>query len=358
MNTARSDSSLRVAFAGTPDFAAKALEAIHAAGFTIPLVLTQPDRPAGRHLKLTASPVKRFALEHGLKVLQPVSLRPLSSSAALANPNQNEHVQARSPDPQDSAEYALEQLSAYACDVMVVAAYGLLLPVSVLNMPRYGCINLHASLLPRWRGAAPIQRAIEAGDRETGITIMQMEAGLDTGPMITRTPVSIDPTDNAASLHDKLASCAATQIVLALRILERDGALHGVPQPAEGINYASKIKPEDAFLDWQLPAEALARQIRAFDPSPGCKTVLEGPGTLLKLVQAFALPEKSSGSVPLPEALPGTLLKISSEGIWVACGTGALCVTVCQKPGGKKLPVREFLGGFSLSVGQRFVLPL
>ncbi len=365
---------LRVVFAGTPDFAATALAALHAAGFTIPLVLTQPDRPAGRHLKLMASPVKRFALEHGIKVLQPLSLRSAapqySSQLTQADPvkthsdsastaGEFEHASEYLSEGVHTTEYALEQLRACACDVMVVAAYGLLLPQSVLDIPRYGCINLHASLLPRWRGAAPIQRAIEAGDKQTGITIMQMEAGLDTGPMISTTPIPIHATDNAASLHDKLAFCAAEQIVLTLHQLACDGQLAMTPQPTEGISYASKISVQDRLLDWHRPAPILVNQIRAFDPHPGCQTVFEETGVTLKISQAFAAPALPPSEAQIdPQApLPGTVLQVALEGVWVACGTGVLCITVCQKPGGKKLPMREFLSGFPISVGQRFILP-
>lgn len=362
MSTPRPGPSLRVAFAGTPDFAATALAAIYHAGFNVPLVFTQPDRPAGRHLKLSASPVKCFALEHHLKVLQPLSLRRASPSFAPPSPVEGECLAAPTPSSSDTAEYALEELRASACDVMVVAAYGLLLPASVLPIPRYGCINLHASLLPRWRGAAPIQRAIAAGDTQTGITLMQMDAGLDTGPMITRTPLPLHPTDTAGSVHDALAACAAQQIVSTLHQLAQDGALPCTPQPLEGVTYASKITAEEAYLDWQCCAKTLAYKIRAFDPHPGCKAVLEEQGIVLKIVQAYAVPYEDfalfSNTLSPSEALPGTILKISAEGIWVACSTGILCVTMCQKPGGKKLPVREFLAGFSLSIGQRFVLPL
>lgn len=242
--------SLRVIFAGTPEFAAAALAAIHEAGFPVPLVLTQPDRPAGRGMKLQASAVKRYALEHGITVAQPPSLRRAGKHPA-------------------EAAAALDLLHATPHDVMVVAAYGLLLPQEVLDLPRYGCINIHASLLPRWRGAAPIHRAIEAGDAETGVTLMQMDAGLDTGAMLHDARVAIAPDDTTATLHDKLAAAGATLIVDALVELERAGALAATPQPDDGITYAEKIGKHEAALDWRKPATVLARQVRAFDPFPG-----------------------------------------------------------------------------------------
>ncbi|MEX4004686.1 methionyl-tRNA formyltransferase, partial [Paraburkholderia sp. EG285A] len=227
--------TLRVIFAGTPEFAAAALAAIHEAGFAVPLVLTQPDRPAGRGMKLQASPVKRYAQEHGMAVAQPPSLRRAGKY------------------PQEAAA-ALDLLRATPHDVMVVAAYGLLLPQEVLDIPPRGCINIHGSILPRWRGAAPIHRAIEAGDTETGITLMQMDAGLDTGPMISEVRTPIAPGDTTATLHDRLAQLGAQLIVDGLVALERDGALPATPQPAEGATYAEKIGKQEAALDWRRPA--------------------------------------------------------------------------------------------------------
>src|ERR1700675_2047052 len=255
--------SLRIVCARTPELAAAALAAIHAAGFHVPLVLTQPDRPAGRGMKLAASPVKRFAVEHGLPVAQPTSLR-------------------RNGKYPEKAVAAIERLKATPHDVMVVAAYGLILPQEVLDIPRLGCINIHASLLPRWRGAAPIHRAIEAGDAETGITLMQMDVGLDTGAMISeaRTPISAD--DTTATLHDRLALDGARLIVEALIELERSGKLAATPQPADGVTYAEKIGKHEAALDWRRPAAVLARQVRAFDPFPGGVGTLED-GTSIKL---------------------------------------------------------------------------
>ncbi len=318
--------SLRVIFAGTPEFAAAALTAIHQAGFPVPLVLTQPDRPAGRGMKLQASPVKRYAEEQGLALVQPPSLRLNGKFPA-------------------QAASAIDLLRATPHDVMVVAAYGLLLPQKVLDIPPRGCINIHASLLPRWRGAAPIHRAIEAGDTETGITLMQMDAGLDTGAMISEARTAIHDDDTTATLHDRLAQVGAQLIVDALTKLERDGSLPATPQPADGATYAEKIGKHEAALDWRRPAVELARQVRAFDPFPGGAATLDG--TLLKIWSAAA--------VNAPRAAqPGTIVDVSPDGVVVACGDGALRITQLQKPGGKRLPVREFLKGATLTAGQRF----
>ena len=323
--------SLRIIFAGTPEFAAAALAAIDAAGFPIALVLTQPDRPAGRGMKLQASAVKRYALEHGLAVAQPPSLRRNGKYPAEAGA-------------------AIDTLRATPHDVMVVAAYGLLLPQEVLDIPRHGCINIHASLLPRWRGAAPIHRALEAGDTQTGITLMQMDAGLDTGAMLRTASVAIDPQDTTATLHDKLAALGASSIVEALGELERNGTLAATPQPEAGVTYAEKIGKHEAALDWRRPAEALARQIRAFDPFPGGAATLED-GATLKIWAAQPVAASAS------EAAPGVIVEVVPDAVVVACGEGALRLTQLQKPGGKRLPVREFLAGSALAAGQRFALP-
>ncbi|AJX31443.1 methionyl-tRNA formyltransferase [Burkholderia oklahomensis] len=321
--------SLRVIFAGTPEFAAAALAAIHEAGFPVPLVLTQPDRPAGRGMKLQASAVKRYALEHGIAVAQPPSLRRTGKYPA-------------------EAAAALDLLHATPHDVMVVAAYGLLLPQEVLDLPRHGCINIHASLLPRWRGAAPIHRAIEAGDAQTGVTLMQMDAGLDTGAMLHDARVAIAPDDTTATLHDKLAAAGARLIVDTLAELEREGSLVATPQPADGVTYAEKIGKHEAALDWHKPAAVLARQVRAFDPFPGGAGTLDG--TTLKLWAAEAVAAPGDGA-------PGTIVDAGPDGVVIACGEGALRVTQLQKPGGKRLPAREFLAGAPLAAGQRFALP-
>ncbi|WP_028221528.1 methionyl-tRNA formyltransferase [Paraburkholderia oxyphila] len=321
--------SLRVIFAGTPEFAAAALAAIHEAGFAVPLVLTQPDRPAGRGMKLQASPVKRYAQEHGIAVAQPPSLR-------------------RAGKYPEEAAAALDLLRATPHDVMVVAAYGLILPQEVLDIPPRGCINIHGSILPRWRGAAPIHRAIEAGDAETGITLMQMDAGLDTGPMISEVRTPIASTDTTATLHDRLAALGAQLVVEGLIQLERDGALPVTPQPADGVTYAEKIGKQEAALDFRRSAVALARQVRAFDPFPGGAATLDG--ALLKLWSA----EPADGVNVPAGAAPGQILDVSPAGVVVACGEGALRVTQLQKPGGKRLPAREFLAGMPLTAGQRF----
>ncbi len=318
---------MKIIFAGTPEFAAVALQALHAAGFEIPLVLTQPDRPAGRGMQLQASPVKQFALAHNIPVAQPVSLR----------------LDGKYP---DIARQAHDLLHATPHDVMVVAAYGLILPRSVLDLPKYGCINIHASLLPRWRGAAPIHRAIEAGDAETGVTIMQMEEGLDTGPMRLIGRVPIAPDDTTGSLHDKLAQLGGQLIVEALQKLER-GELPSVPQPEEGANYAAKISKEEAALDFAQPAHVLARKIRAFNPFPGAFASFNG--VAVKLWRAEAVPGTSGRE-------PGQILAASAQtGVIVACGEDALRLTELQKPGGKRLPAAEFLKGFPME-GGRFSL--
>jgi methionyl-tRNA formyltransferase len=326
-------SRFRVIFAGTPEFAAQTLAAIHAAGFTVPLVLTQADRPAGRGMKLTSSAVKRYALAHDLPLSQPRSLRRTGKF------------------PLDAAT-AIEQLRATPHDVMVVAAYGLLLPQEVLEIAPYGCINLHASLLPRWRGAAPIQRAIEAGDSETGVTLMQMDAGLDTGAVLSAVRVPIASTDTTGSLHLALAKAGAKLIVTGLCSLAREGHLPATPQPLSGVVYAEKISKQESYLDWRRDACVLARQIRAFDPSPGGAATLNG--TVLKIWAADALGGVSDQVMPV---LPGTILEVRPEGVTIACGRGALCATQWQKPGGKRLAAREFTAGFDLHPGQAFALP-
>ncbi|WP_334191121.1 methionyl-tRNA formyltransferase [Noviherbaspirillum sp.] len=316
---------MKIIFAGTPEFAAVALAALHDAGFDIPLVLTQPDRPAGRGMQLQASPVKQFAIAHDIPVSQPVSLR----------------LNGKYP---DIAQEAHDLLRATPHDAMVVAAYGLILPRSVLDIPRLGCVNIHASLLPRWRGAAPIHRAIEAGDAHTGVTIMQMEEGLDTGPMLSMESVPIGAEETTGTLHDKLAGLGGRMIVDALRKLEQDN-LPATPQPEEGVTYAAKISKEEAALDFSLSAEVLARKVRAFNPFPGAFASCEGAA--IKIWRAEAV-EGAAGTVP------GQVLSAGgAAGVVVACGAGALRVSELQKPGGKRLPAAEFLKGFPLE-GRRF----
>ncbi|TWC69683.1 methionyl-tRNA formyltransferase [Herbaspirillum sp. SJZ099] len=317
---------MKIIFAGTPEFAAVALEALYAAGHDIALVLTQPDRPAGRGMQLQASPVKQCAQKHGTPVAQPVSLR----------------LDGKYPEVAQEA-HALLRMTPH--DVMVVAAYGLILPKSVLDIPRLGCINIHGSLLPRWRGAAPIHRAIEAGDAETGITIMQMEEGLDTGPMLLIESLPIADDDTTGSLHDKLAVLGGKMIVDALARLEQD-RLPATPQPEQGANYAPKIAKEEAALDFSRPAAELARKIRAFNPFPGASGRFGE--TVIKIWQARPV------SIAL-QGVPGQVLSADAQaGIVVACGDGALLLTELQKPGGKRLPASEFLKGFALEDG-RFV---
>jgi len=310
---------MKLVFAGTPEFAAVALRALHEAGFEIPLVLTQPDRPAGRGMQLQASAVKQYALAHGMEVAQPLSLR----------------MDAKDPQRAEEARAAHERLLALDYDVMVVAAYGLILPRSTLDIKP--CINIHGSLLPRWRGAAPIHRAIETGDRETGVTIMGMEEGLDTGPMMLMERVAIQDTDTTGSLHDTLAALGGRMIVEALRKLEQ-GQLDSVPQPEEGVTYAAKIAKEEAKLDFSLPAEVLWRRVRAFNPFPGAQGLVDG--VTVKLWNA----ELVQG-----QGTPGQVLSADAGGIVVACGDGAMRLLELQKPGGKRLPAAEFLKSFPLA---------
>lgn len=298
---------MKLIFAGTPEFAASALQALIDAGHDIALVLTQPDRPAGRGMKLKASPVKTLALAHGLPVSQPLTLKTAEAQAEIA---------------------------AVGAEVMVVAAYGLILPKAVLEMPTRGCLNIHASLLPRWRGAAPIHRAIEAGDAETGVTIMQMDVGLDTGDMLLTVREPIHADDSTGSLHDRLAAQGAQAMVAALAQLD---ALSPQPQPAEGVTYAEKIGKAEAQLDWSLPAEVLHRKIRAFNPFPGASTLAGGEA--LKIWQA----QLADGA-----GAPGDVLAADADGVRIACGSGALLATQLQAAGGKRLAAREFLAGHNL----------
>lgn len=322
---------MKVIFAGTPEFAATALEAIIAAGFEVPLVLTQPDRPAGRGMQLQASAVKQVALKHEIAVAQPVSLR----------------LDGKYPEVAQEAHDLLLQTEH---DVMVVAAYGLILPLSVLSIPRLGCINIHGSLLPRWRGAAPIHRAIEAGDTETGITIMQMEEGLDTGPMLCRQAVPIAADDTTASLHDKLAELGGSMIVKALKDLEA-GLLTPEVQDDGLANYAAKINKEEAALDFSLSAEILNRKIRAFNPFPAAQARISD--VTLKIWKAEVNHSATSVTANTLPSANGQILRADGEGILIACaeGSSVLRVTELQKPGGKRLPAREFLQGFPLEVG-------
>ncbi len=308
---------MRLVFAGTPAFAAIALEALIHSEHQIVLVLTQPDRPAGRGMKIVASEVKQLAQKHGLRTSQPATLRDADAVKAIAK---------------------------VGADALVVAAYGLILPAEVLDIFQYGCINIHASLLPRWRGAAPIQHALLAGDSETGISIMRMEEGLDTGPVFTMERIQIEPRDTSSTLHDKLAALGARCIVHALAGIESD-TLRAEPQSTEGITYAHKVTREQARIDWKLPAAELDRAVRALNPFPAAFSFFDEQ--VVKIWES----EVTSGS----PAMSGEITDVSEAGIVVACGSGALRLTRLQRPGGKQLPVAEFLRGFSVRSGQRFV---
>ena len=303
---------LRVGFAGTPEFAKVALLALVAQGYEVPLVLTQPDRPAGRGLKLTPSPVKALALEHHLPVIQPRSLR-LDGKY-----------------PQDAIE-ASAALKRAQLDVLLVAAYGLILPSWVLTVPRWGCLNIHASLLPRWRGAAPIHRALEAGDTRTGITIMQMDEGLDTGAMLRSVEVAISPEDTTASLHDRLASLGATLVCEVLSDVGTD-RLQATAQPETGATYAHKIEKHEAAIDWTQSAEMIERRIRAFDPFPGASTTHQGEP--LKVWRAECVDGIGQ---------PGEVIGQRDGRLVVACGDRALRLLELQRPSGKRLPAAQCL---------------
>lgn len=311
---------MRIGFAGTPAFAQAALQALIEHKHEIVVVLTQPDRPAGRGMKLTASPVKQAAIEHDIPVLQPHSLK----------------LDGRYP---EQAAHAKSALDALGLDVLVVAAYGLILPQWALDLPKHGCLNIHASLLPRWRGAAPIQRAIEAGDSQTGITIMQMDEGLDTGDMLLTEAIAIDEHDNAQTLHDKLADLGATMIVRAIAELEQ-GKLVAEPQPKEGITYAHKIEKAEAALDFSLPALALGRRIRAFNPFPGATLTLPGIAEPVKVWAATVLATTSAQT-------SGTVVAASHQGIDIACVEGTLRLLELQRPGAKRQPVSVFMQSYS-----------
>jgi methionyl-tRNA formyltransferase len=312
--------ALRVGFAGTPPFAAILLAAILDAGFDVTSVLTRPDRPQGRGLRLAPSAVKSLALERGLALLQPATLKEADARAELV---------------------------AAALDVLVVAAYGLILPPPVLDTPRHGCINIHASLLPRWRGAAPIQRALLEGDAQTGITVMQMDAGLDTGAVISARVVPIGPRDTAASLTSTLAAVGAEAIVETLGQLQRDGRVAATPQPEAGASYARKISRDDAAIDWQASALVIDRQVRALNPVPGAVTTLDGKP--VKVWAAEPAPGRFGAS--------GTVVLADSGGLVIACGEGALAVRELQRAGGRRLGAADFLAGNPIATGVRLGLP-
>ena len=310
---------MKVGFAGTPAFAAVVLASLLDAGFTVSLVLTQPDRPRGRGLKLLPSPVKQVALGRAIPVHQPGTL------------------------PTDTAQ---APLLASNIDVLVVAAYGLILPAAVLAWPRHGCVNVHASLLPRWRGAAPIQRALLAGDTETGVTLMQMDAGLDTGPMLDAVRVPIGPNDTAGTLERELAEQGAVSLCRYLHHLATGTARPAIRQPTEGASYASKIGKTEAAIDWNAPAASIDRQVRAFDPVPGASTLLAGE--TVKLWRAHPI------LITAPGAVPGTVLATEGDILTVACGDGALEISELQPAGGRRMAAAAFVAGRRLAPGACF----
>jgi methionyl-tRNA formyltransferase len=309
---------MRIVFAGTPAFAASVLARLLDAGHRVALVLTQPDRPSGRGLKLSPGAVKELGVARGLEIFQPASLK----------------------DPQ-----ALARLAAARPEAIVTAAYGLLLPQPVLDLAAHGALNVHASLLPRWRGAAPIQRALLAGDRETGITIIRMDAGLDTGPVLAQRALAIRDEDDAQSLHDRLAALGADLMAAVLEGVAMGNA-RAEPQPATGATYAAKIQVSETSLDWSKPARELERAVRAFRPAPGAQTELRGERC--KVWRACVVPGRGA---------PGTVLAAGREGIRVACGEGALEIAELQRAGGRRLRADEFLRGFAVGVGERFAIP-
>ena len=306
---------LRIIFAGTPDFAAPALAALIEAGHKIVLVLTQPDRPSGRGMKLKASPVKELALQHGIEVFQPETLKDAS------------------------AQSRIEEAKA---DVLIVAAYGLIIPTNVLNMPRLGCYNIHASLLPRWRGAAPIQRSLLAGDKETGVTIMEVVPALDAGAMISKGIVTITELDTAQTLHDALAKTGAELMVQAMEKLSKNGALDSTPQDESLVTYAEKLQKSEATIDWNKSADAISKQVRAFNPFPVATAILNGE--VCRIWMATKKPGKGRAGEVMA----------TNETIDVACGEDILCIHELQLPGGKRLKAHEFLTGRQLTVGTQF----
>ncbi|MEY3651153.1 MAG: 10-formyltetrahydrofolate:L-methionyl-tRNA(fMet) N-formyltransferase [Pseudomonadota bacterium] len=307
--------ALRIIFAGTPDFAAPALASLIEAGHKIVLVLTQPDRPSGRGMKLKASPVKELALQHGIEVFQPETLKDAA------------------------AQSRIEEAKA---DVMIVAAYGLIIPTNVLNMPRLGCYNIHASLLPRWRGAAPIQRSLLAGDKETGVTIMEVVPALDAGAMISKGVVPITELDTAQTLHDAIAKTGADLMVEAMGNLSKYGALASIPQDESLVTYAEKLQKSEAAIDWNKSADAISKQVRAFNPFPVATAMLNGE------ICRIWMATKKSGKGHAGEVIA------TNETIDVACGEDVLSIHELQLPGGKRLKAREFLTGRQLTVGTKF----
>jgi methionyl-tRNA formyltransferase len=322
---------MKLIFAGTPEFASVAMQALVAAGHEIVLVLTQPDRAAGRGMKLHASAVKQFAIDHNIPVAQPRSLR----------------LDGKFPEEAALGKAAIDKAIAGGAEVMIVAAYGLILPLWALTSPKLGCLNIHASLLPRWRGAAPIHRAIEAGDATTGVTIMQMDVGLDTGDMLLRGELPILDTDTTGSLHDKLADMGGDLIVKTLAEL---AGLKAVKQPEEGITYAHKIEKAEAQIDWSQSAEVITRRIRAFNPFPGAVTSLNG-----EQIKVWNAERGDQNLIEVDKTYKnGQILAVT--GVFIACGAinNVVNLTELQRPGGKRLKVADFVRGFDVQVGMCF----
>ena len=308
---------LKIIFAGTPDFAVPALAALIDAGHDVMLVLTQPDRPSGRGMKLKPSPVKELALQHKIEVFQPETLKDVDAQA---------------------------RIEATKADVMIVAAYGLIIPTNVLQMPRLGCYNIHASLLPRWRGAAPIHRSLLAGDAETGVTIMEVVPALDAGAMVSKGVLRIGERDTTQSLHDALAKMGADLMVDTMKKLADKGQLPAMPQDESLVTYAAKLQKSEAGIDWSQSADLISRQVRAFNPFPVAHAMLGGEVCRIWMATA------SGDSV---NQKPGTVLEMSA-GILVACGSGVLTIEELQLPGGKRLKAKDFVTGHGLKVGQYF----
>lgn len=308
---------LKIIFAGTPDFAVPALAALIEAGHDLKLVLTQPDRPSGRGMKLKASPVKELALQHQIEVFQPETLRDVDAQL---------HIEA------------------VKADVMIVAAYGLIIPTNVLEMPRFGCYNIHASLLPRWRGAAPIHRSLLAGDDETGVTIMEVVPALDAGAMVSKGVLAIGERDTTQSLHDALAKMGADLMVDAMRQLAESGSLSATPQDESLVTYAAKLQKSEASIDWSQSAELISRQVRGFNPFPVAHAMLNG-----KVCRIWM----ATSAGDLVNEKPGIVLEVG-DSIQVACGRGVLTIEELQLPGGKRLKAKDFVAGHDLKVGQYF----
>jgi methionyl-tRNA formyltransferase len=308
---------LKIIFAGTPDFAVPALSALIQEGYDIKLVLTQPDRPSGRGMKLRASPVKELALQHQIEVFQPETLKDVDAQA---------------------------RIEATKADVMIVAAYGLIIPANVLQMPRLGCYNIHASLLPRWRGAAPIHRSLLAGDAETGVTIMEVVPALDAGAMVSKDILTIGERDTSQSLHDKLAQMGADLMVDVIKQLAQNGRLLATPQDDSLVTYATKLQKSEASIDWSQCADLISRQVRAFNPFPVAHAMLNGQVCRIWM---------ATSNDSLSKEKPGTVLEVGA-GIKVACGSGTLTIEELQLPGGNRLKAKDFVAGHDLKVGQYF----